>query len=185
MQMSATAAALAFDRAAASPARLGADVRDGGTNFALFSDHAERVELVFYDDSGAQETGRADLPEMEGGIWHGFLPGVGPGQCYGYRVHEAKDAATALALAQEHPDIALVISDVVMPRMGGRELVERLMALRPDLAVIFMSGYAEDFALGEAAEGPAVTLLQKPFAPELLLERIRDLLTDRASRPPA
>ncbi len=87
MQMSATAPALAFDRAAASPARLGADVRDGGTNFALFSDHAERVELVFYDDSGAQETGRVDLPEMEGGIWHGFLPGVGPGQCYGYRVH--------------------------------------------------------------------------------------------------
>ena len=86
MQMSAAGPALAFDRAAASPARLGAEVRDGGTNFALFSGHAERVELVFYDDGG-QETGRADLPEMEGGIWHGFLPGVGPGQRYGYRVH--------------------------------------------------------------------------------------------------
>src|SRR5690606_3771607 len=86
MQMSVAAPAWAFDRAAASPARLGAEVRDGGTNFALFSGHAERVELVFYDDGG-QETGRADLPEMEGGIWHGFLPGVGPGQPYGYRVH--------------------------------------------------------------------------------------------------
>ena len=103
---------------------------------------------------------------------------------YGYRVHEARDAASALTLAQEHPDIALVITDVVMPRMGGRELVERLTALRPDLAVIFMSGYAEDFALGEGAAGAAVTYLQKPFAPELLLERIRELLAARpASRP--
>lgn len=87
MQMPVTTPALSFDRAVASPARLGADVRDGGTGFALFSGHAERVELVLYDDSGAQETGRADLPGMEGGIWHGFLPGVGPGQRYGYRVH--------------------------------------------------------------------------------------------------
>jgi signal transduction histidine kinase/CheY-like chemotaxis protein len=103
---------------------------------------------------------------------------------YGYRVHEASDAASALKLAEAHPGIALVITDVVMPRMGGRELVERLLTRRPSLAVIFMSGYAEDFALGEGASAAAVSCLQKPFPPELLLQRIRDLLSARGTLTP-
>ncbi len=66
---------------------LGAEFDGEGTNFALFSDHATRVELVLYDSAGTTEAFRADLPRMEGGIWHGYLAGVMPGQCYGYRVH--------------------------------------------------------------------------------------------------
>ncbi len=76
-----------FDLAAARSDRLGAVPDETGTNFALFSDHATRVEICFYDEAGEAETHRADLPQMEGGIWHGYLPGIGPGQCYGYRVH--------------------------------------------------------------------------------------------------
>ena len=76
-----------FDLAAARSDTLGAVPDAGGTNFALFSDHATRVELCLYDAEGKTEIHRADLPQMEGGIWYGYLPGVAPGQCYGYRVH--------------------------------------------------------------------------------------------------
>ena len=77
----------AFDATKGRPDTIGA-VSDGeGTNFALFSENATRVELCLYDDEGKVETARLDLPDMQGGIWFGYLPGVGPGQVYGYRVH--------------------------------------------------------------------------------------------------
>ncbi|MFC1231301.1 glycogen debranching protein GlgX [Streptomyces sp. Sce081] len=67
------------------PCPLGA-VHDGeGTNFALFSEVAEGVELVLVDDSGRHTV--VPLTESDGFVWHGYLPGVGPGQRYGYRVH--------------------------------------------------------------------------------------------------
>ena len=64
---------------------LGATYDGSGTNFALFSEVAERVELCLFDAEGAEE--RFDLPDMDGFVWHAFLPGVEPGQRYGYRVH--------------------------------------------------------------------------------------------------
>jgi len=64
---------------------LGATYDGVGTNFALFSSVAERVELCLFDDAGAED--RVTLHEMDGFVWHGYLPGVGPGQRYGYRVH--------------------------------------------------------------------------------------------------
>ncbi|MBF9034300.1 glycogen debranching protein GlgX [Rhodobacterales bacterium HKCCE2091] len=78
---------LAFARGAASPAVLGADYDGEGTNFAIFSENAERVELCLYDAEGRTEIARLDMPEMEGGVWFGYLPGVRSGQAYGYRVH--------------------------------------------------------------------------------------------------
>jgi len=66
---------------------LGAEFMGEGTNFALFSENATSVELCLFDDSGEQELHRLTLPEMEGGIWFGYLPGVMAGQVYGYRVH--------------------------------------------------------------------------------------------------
>ena len=78
---------LTFDIARSKPAILGAEFDGEGTNFALFSDHAEKVELCLFDETGTEETHRLVLPEMEGGIWFGYLPGVQPGQVYGYRVH--------------------------------------------------------------------------------------------------
>src|SRR5579871_2758734 len=58
-----------------------------GTNFALFSANATRVELCLFDQSGEREIERIDLPEYTDEIWHGYVPDVGPGQVYGYRVH--------------------------------------------------------------------------------------------------
>ncbi|WP_329416897.1 glycogen debranching protein GlgX [Streptomyces sp. NBC_00704] len=67
------------------PYPLGADFDGQGTNFALFSEVAERVELVLVDDGGAART--VPLTEVDGFVWHAYLPGVGPGQRYGFRVH--------------------------------------------------------------------------------------------------
>jgi glycogen operon protein len=73
-------------------APLGATLRDGGTNFALASGIAEAVELCLFDDAGAET--RIELPEYDYGVWHGFVPEVGPGQAYGYRVHGPWDPAS-------------------------------------------------------------------------------------------
>jgi isoamylase len=74
--------------------RLGATFDGRGTNFSVFSEAAERVELCLFDEGG-RET-RVDLPEMTGYSWHGYLPGVGPGQRYGYRVHGPWDPASGV-----------------------------------------------------------------------------------------
>jgi glycogen operon protein len=70
-----------------SPYPLGATYDGSGTNFALFSEIAEKVELCLFDADGTES--RVVLPEVDGFVWHGFLPGVEPGQRYGYRVHGA------------------------------------------------------------------------------------------------
>jgi isoamylase len=77
-----------------NPYPLGATFDGGGTNFALFSEIAERVELCLFDDEG-RET-RVDLPEREALVWHGYLPRVVPGQRYGYRVHGPYDPSRGL-----------------------------------------------------------------------------------------
>ena len=65
--------------------RLGATPQDGGTNFAVYSGVAERIELCLFDEHRNQIS--LDLPECRNGVWHGFVPGCGVGQRYGYRVH--------------------------------------------------------------------------------------------------
>jgi isoamylase len=68
-------------------ALLGATLVEGGVNFALYSQHGVRIELVLFDDSGSTELARCDLPARTGDIWHGFAPGLKAGHAYGYRVH--------------------------------------------------------------------------------------------------
>jgi isoamylase len=70
---------------------LGATWDGSGTNFALFSEVAERVELCLFDDAAAET--RVELAEVDGFVWHCYLPGIGPGQRYGYRVHGPYDPA--------------------------------------------------------------------------------------------
>lgn len=72
---------------AGEPRPLGATSDGAGTNFALFSAHAEAVELCVYDPGGGQELARLPLPERTHDTWHGYVPGLDPGHCYGYRVH--------------------------------------------------------------------------------------------------
>ena len=68
------------------PYPRGASWDSGGTNFAIFSAHATKVEVCIFDDKGQQERERIELPECTNQIWHGCLPEVGPGTVYGYRV---------------------------------------------------------------------------------------------------
>src|SRR5499427_10254660 len=67
--------------------RLGASWDGRGTNFALFSANAQKVELCLFDNQGRRELERIELPERTEDIWHGYLNDVSPGQLYGYRVH--------------------------------------------------------------------------------------------------
>ncbi|WP_406313412.1 glycogen debranching protein GlgX [Streptosporangium sp. NBC_01639] len=67
------------------PYPLGGTWDGVGTNFSVFSEVAERIELCFFGDDGREE--RVDLPEVDGFVWHGYFPGIMPGQRYGYRVH--------------------------------------------------------------------------------------------------
>ena len=72
---------------------LGATFDGSGTNFAVFSEAADKVELCLFDTDGSgnvQET-RLALPEVDGFVWHGFIPNIQPGQRYGYRVHGPYD----------------------------------------------------------------------------------------------
>ena len=90
----------------------------------------------------------------------------------GYTVLEASNGHEALQMAQEraNEDIALILTDVVMPLMGGQQLVEKLRAIRPNAGVIFTSGYIED------AVDQNSGFLQKPFSPKVLAHKVREVL---------
>ena len=77
------------------PSPLGATPRDGGTNFAVASGVAEGVEVCLFGDASGDEV-QVPLPNYDDGVWHGFVPGVGPGQAYGFRVRGPYDAARGL-----------------------------------------------------------------------------------------
>jgi glycogen operon protein len=72
---------------AGSFSRLGASWDGRGTNFAIFSANARKVELCLFDSQGRRELERITLPERNEDVWHGYLNDVSPGQLYGYRVH--------------------------------------------------------------------------------------------------
>ena len=93
----------------------------------------------------------------------------------GYTVLQAGNGLEALAVADQHSGkIDIVVTDVVMPRMGGPELVEKLRQKRQGFVVIFMSGYTDAAALENAKIGSGAILLNKPFSTELLARRISD-----------
>ena len=95
---------------------------------------------------------------------------------HGYVVLEARHGADALGVAERHPDdIHLLVSDVVMPQMSGRELAERLGSVRPTMKALFMSGYSDHALLPEDLT-PGAEFLQKPFTPEVFARRVRRLL---------
>ncbi len=93
----------------------------------------------------------------------------------GYNVLIAEDAARALEIFAEHQDeIDLLLTDVVMPGMNGRQLAEEVLRERPGIGVVFMSGYSNDVIAHQGALDGDVILVQKPFTPEVLLAKVRE-----------
>jgi PAS domain S-box-containing protein len=104
---------------------------------------------------------------------------------HGYQVLAAADGVEAVALAGAHDgEIRLLLTDVVMPKMVGNELADRLRALRPGIEVLFMSGYAQhDLASQNSLDGD-VHLIEKPFTAESLLQQAGQILDRHRTRPP-
>ena len=96
----------------------------------------------------------------------------------GYTVLEAPDGATALTMVggEAGGHIDLLLTDVIMPGMSGRELAEKLKASRPNLHVLFMSGYTDDAVVRHGMLEPGLAYLEKPFRPQTLLKKVRSVL---------
>ncbi|MDP9347876.1 MAG: PAS domain S-box protein [Gemmatimonadota bacterium] len=95
----------------------------------------------------------------------------------GFTVIEASDGEEALRLCAGREEVIdLVVTDVVMPGMGGGELVERLAALRPGIRVLFMSGYTDEAVEKHGTLVPGAFYIQKPFAPEILVSKVVEML---------
>jgi signal transduction histidine kinase len=96
---------------------------------------------------------------------------------WGFRVHVAHDGEHALALWDTlSGDVDLLLTDVVMPKMSGTVLADRLRTVKPDLHVLFMTGYTDDALAHHVAPATTPNFIQKPFVPQVLAERIRSLL---------
>ena len=95
----------------------------------------------------------------------------------GYEVLEADDGSTALELHRKYAGaIQLVVVDVVMPVMNGPDLAKDLAATHPDLKVLFISGYTDNAIVPKEVLEPGLNLLQKPFVPEALTRKVREVL---------
>jgi CheY-like chemotaxis protein len=98
----------------------------------------------------------------------------------GYVVHEARNGREGLALCEAlQGPIDLLVSDVVMPELGGRELAERASTLRPGIKIMFMSGHTQDVILKEGVQ-KGTPFLQKPFTPAGLAQKVRETLDSAA-----
>ena len=99
-----------------------------------------------------------------------------------YRVLAAKDGAEGLEIFRQHAaDIHLIVTDMIMPRLDGLRLRERVVAIRPDVKFLFMSGYSEEIAKQSQRSLAGCGFLEKPFLPDELEEKVRELLSGDAA----
>ena len=95
----------------------------------------------------------------------------------GYTVLEAHDGPSALAVADFHEGrIHLILTDIVMPGMNGRSLVEALVARRPGIKALYMSGYSDDVISHQGLVEDGIPFISKPFRPSELASKVRSLL---------
>ena len=102
-------------------------------------------------------------------------------QSCGYRILSAENGEEALKVGKEHEgQIDLMITDVVMPKMGGKKAVDRLQPLYPQMKVIYMSGYTDNAIVRHGVLAPGLNFLEKPFTPEGLARKVREALDGAA-----
>jgi DNA-binding NtrC family response regulator len=96
---------------------------------------------------------------------------------HGYKVIEARHGRDALTVAGNYAEpIQLLLTDVVMPEMGAGELVQQLLTERPELKVLFISGYTNDEVVRRGVSGNGAAFIQKPFQPDELMRKVREVL---------
>jgi two-component system, cell cycle sensor histidine kinase and response regulator CckA len=104
----------------------------------------------------------------------------------GYTVLEARHCEDALTIATAHQgSISLLVTDVVMPQMSGRELAEQLIELRPEIKVLYISGYTDDAIVRTGVLNSGFAFLQKPFNPEAFARKVREALASEGKRQEA
>jgi CheY-like chemotaxis protein len=131
------------------------DVESAQTDDALPIGESQEVILVVEDEPGVRQFSVDALSEL------------------GYRVLEADGAAAALKLIDTHPEIALMFTDVVMPEINGRKLADEARQRRPDLKVLFTTGYTRNAVVHNGVLDPGVHLIGKPFTVEELATAVR------------
>jgi PAS domain S-box-containing protein len=100
----------------------------------------------------------------------------------GYSVLEAANGGEALAICQNHVGtIDLLVTDVIMPVLGGRELTDRVALLRPDIKVLYVSGYTDDAIVRNSISAENVQFLHKPFTPDALAKKVRGILDQKTA----
>jgi PAS domain S-box-containing protein len=153
---------------------------DRGSTFLIYLPRVEAPEdgvqradrpLLPHPSPGTETVLLAEDEEMVRRLAREILSGNG------YKVLEAGNGREALLLSEAHRgEIHLLLTDVVMPKMSGRELTERIRPLRPDLRILFMSGYTDDAILRHGVLEDGIPFLQKPFTAEELARKVREVL---------
>jgi CheY-like chemotaxis protein len=101
-------------------------------------------------------------------------------QQHGYRILEAQNGEEALQVCEEHDDVIhLLVTDVVMPAISGRELAHRMQTLQPEIKVIYMSGYPDKTISHYGVLEPGMNFIEKPFSPERLVHKVREVLDEK------
>jgi two-component system, cell cycle sensor histidine kinase and response regulator CckA len=101
---------------------------------------------------------------------------------YGYQVLEAANGGAALLMCERHSGpIHLLLTDVIMPKMSGRDVVDRLAHLHPEMKVLYMSGYTDNAIVHQGVLNEGANFIQKPFSPGTLGQKVRQVLDESIS----
>ena len=157
--------------------------RGQGTSFKVYLPRAEEIkgkmEVVEVQSAPPQGSETVLLVEDEDGV-RSLVRGIL--EAGGYKVLEANRPLKAWATCQQFEGpIHLLLTDVVMPQMNGPDLAEKLKSLRPDTKVLYMSGYTDGAILYHGVLEPGTPFLQKPFTPDVLARKVREVLDSSSS----